>query len=37
VRWPLFYAGIFAVLLLWRLGDWIVKKKKAPAVVVAAH
>jgi len=37
VRWPLFYGAVFAVLLLWRLGDWIVKRKKAaPGAIVTA-
>src|SRR5262249_17657004 len=27
-RWPLFYGAVFAGLLLWRLGDWILKKRR---------
>jgi len=38
VRWPVFYAAVFAVLLLWRLGDWILKRRKqAPAVAPATE
>jgi sulfoxide reductase heme-binding subunit YedZ len=37
VRWPLFYAALFAILLLWRLGDWIARKgKRAPSAVAEA-
>ena len=37
VRAPLFYAALVAVLLLWRLGDWLIKRgKQAPARVAAA-
>ncbi len=32
VRWPLFYGAVFSVLLLWRLGDWLLRRgKPAPA------
>ena len=32
VRWPLFYGAVFALLLLWRLGDWLLRRgKPAPA------
>src|SRR5215813_13214107 len=38
VRKPLFYGAIFAILFLWRLGDWIVKKRQAaPAGIVGAR
>ena len=34
VRDPLFYAALVSILLLWRLGDWFVKKERvAPAKV----
>jgi sulfoxide reductase heme-binding subunit YedZ len=37
VRAPLFYAALVAVLLLWRLGDWLIKRgKQAPARVAAS-
>jgi len=37
VREPLFYGAIVAILLLWRLGDWLIKRgKRAPAQVAAA-
>jgi sulfoxide reductase heme-binding subunit YedZ len=37
VRAPLFYGALVAVLLLWRLGDWLIKRgKQAPARVAAA-
>jgi sulfoxide reductase heme-binding subunit YedZ len=37
VRAPLFYGALVAVLLLWRLGDWLIKRgKQAPATVAAA-
>jgi sulfoxide reductase heme-binding subunit YedZ len=37
VRKPLLYGAIFAVLLLWRLGAWIARKRKAaPATAPAA-
>ena len=36
VREPLFYGGLVAILLLWRLGSWISKRKgQAPAPVAA--
>jgi len=28
VRNPLFYAALVSILLLWRLGDWFVKKAR---------
>jgi len=31
VREPLFYAALVAILLLWRLGDWLSKRRSAPA------
>jgi methionine sulfoxide reductase heme-binding subunit len=38
VRWPLFYGAVFAVLLFWRLVDWMVKKgKHAPAMTAATE
>lgn len=38
VRKPLFYGGLFAILLLWRVGDWLIKRgKPAPAQVAAAR
>jgi len=37
VREPLFYGALVAVLLLWRLGDWLIKRgKRAPTRVAAA-
>jgi len=37
-RWPLFYGAIFAILLLWRLWDWIAKKgKQATAPIATAR
>ena len=38
VRAPLFYGALVAILLLWRLGDWLIKRgKQAPARVAAAR
>jgi sulfoxide reductase heme-binding subunit YedZ len=38
VRKPLFYGALVAILLLWRLGDWLIKRgKQAPAQVAAAR
>jgi sulfoxide reductase heme-binding subunit YedZ len=38
VRKPLFYGALVAILLLWRLGDWLIKRgKQAPAPVAAAR
>jgi sulfoxide reductase heme-binding subunit YedZ len=31
VRKPLFYAGMVAILLAWRLGDWFSRRKRQPA------
>jgi sulfoxide reductase heme-binding subunit YedZ len=37
VREPLFYGALIAILLLWRLGDWLIKRgKRTPARVAAA-
>lgn len=37
VRDPLFYGALVAILLLWRLGDWLIKRRKqAPARALAA-
>jgi sulfoxide reductase heme-binding subunit YedZ len=37
VREPLFYGALVVILLLWRLGDWLIKRgKRAPARVAAA-
>jgi sulfoxide reductase heme-binding subunit YedZ len=35
VREPLLYAAIVAILLLWRLGDWFLKRKSAHAAKLA--
>jgi sulfoxide reductase heme-binding subunit YedZ len=36
VRKPLFYGALVAILLLWRLGSWISKRRsEAPARVAA--
>jgi sulfoxide reductase heme-binding subunit YedZ len=36
VRKPLFYGALVAILLLWRFGDWLIKRgKQAPAQVSA--
>jgi sulfoxide reductase heme-binding subunit YedZ len=38
VRKPLFYGALVAILLLWRLGDWFVKKGRlAPAKAAAGQ
>jgi methionine sulfoxide reductase heme-binding subunit len=38
VREPLFYAALVAILLLWRLGNWLIKRgKQAPAQVAPAR
>jgi sulfoxide reductase heme-binding subunit YedZ len=38
VRAPLFYGALVAVLLLWRLGDWLIRRgKQAPARMAAAR
>jgi sulfoxide reductase heme-binding subunit YedZ len=31
IRKPMIYAVILAVLLLWRIGDWIIKRQKGAA------
>jgi sulfoxide reductase heme-binding subunit YedZ len=38
VRAPLFYGALVAVLLLWRFGDWLIRRgKQAPARMAAAR
>ena len=36
VRKPLFYGSLVAILLLWRLGSWISKRRSQAPVRVAA-
>jgi methionine sulfoxide reductase heme-binding subunit len=36
VRKPLFYGALVAILLLWRLGDWLFKRRSQAAVRVTA-
>lgn len=35
VRKPLFYGALFAILLLWRLGNWLLRRGKSAAAQVA--
>ena len=35
VRKPLFYGALFAILLLWRLGNWLMRRGKSAAAQVA--
>lgn len=37
VRKPLFYGALVALLLVWRVGDWLVKKRALTAAKLGAH